>query len=242
MLHNILLAIVQAATEFLPISSSGHLALLSNFMKGQDLFFFTTLHIASLFAVLIFTRKEIFDLLSFKKEFRLMWLYLILATIPAAGVGFFYKNVVERSFSSMIFLGCAFIFTGIVLFLTRFTKTGTKLSVKKAIIIGLAQTVALFPGVSRSAMTISSALFLGVERERAVKFSFLLFIPLSLGAGLLELGEGAYFNVALVISFFICLALSVLFLKLLYVIVKKEKFWIFSFYCIFIGLVTLYNR
>ncbi len=238
MIKDILLAVVQAATEFLPVSSSGHLALISNLISEPDLFFFTTLHLASLAAVIIFTRKEIVNLLSFEKRYRGMWIYLIIATIPAALLGFFFKAEIEKAFSSLLFIGCAFIFTGGVLYFTRFSKTYSDLNIKNSVIIGLFQALALLPGVSRSGMTISSALASGIEREKAVKFSFLLFIPLSLGAFLLEASDGFYFNTNLAVSFFVCLAASLIFLNLLFFIVRKGKFWIFSIYCLAAGLIS----
>lgn len=239
MLNRILLAIIQASTEFLPISSSGHLALVSNLISQPDLFFFIVLHVASLVAVMIFTRKEIGQLLSFNKQYRIMWLYLIIATIPAALCGFFFKDVIEKTFSSFLAIGIAFIFTGLILFLTKFSKIYSNLNIKSSLIIGLLQILALFPGVSRSGMTISSALFLGIDREKAIKFSFLLFIPLTLGALILERGEGLYFDLSLVVSFFVCLILSLAFLNLLLFIVKKGDFWVFSTYCFIIGLISL---
>jgi len=238
MLTEILLAIIQAVTEFFPISSSGHLALISNLISKPDLFFFTALHLSSLIAVLIFTRKEISNLLSFKKEYRKIWLYLIIATIPAGIVGFFLENIVESSLSSFLFLGIAFIFTGIVLFLTKFTKVYSKLNWKNSLFIGLFQAVSVFPGVSRSGMTISSSMFSGIEKEKAAKFSFLLFIPLSLGAFILEL-KNFYFSFSLLISFFVCLILSLIFLNLLVLIIRKNYFWLFSLYCLILGIISL---
>lgn len=237
MINEILLAIIQAATEFLPISSSGHLALVSNLISKPNLFFFTTLHIASLIAVLISTRKEIANLFSFKEQHRKLWLYLIIATIPALLFGFFFKQTIEKTFSSFLFLAIAFLFTGFILFLTKFTTIYSKLNVKNSLIIGLFQVLALFPAVSRIGMTISSALFSGVDREKATRFSFLLFIPLSIAAFFSEAGH-IYLSFSLLLSFFICLVLSLLFLNLLLLIVKREKFWLFSFYCFFIAIVS----
>ena len=114
MIKDILLAIVQAATEFLPVSSSGHLALISNLISKPDLFFFTALHLASLVAVVIFTRKEIINLFSFEKQYRKVWIYLIIATVPAALCGFLFKDAIEKTFSSFLFIGGSFIFTGVV--------------------------------------------------------------------------------------------------------------------------------
>jgi len=241
MLNDILLAAIQAATEFLPISSSGHLALLSNLISEPNLFFITALHLASLAAVIIFTRNEIKDLLTFNKKYRKMWLYLFIGTLPAALAGFFLKDVIENTFSSLTFIGGAFIFTGFVLFLTKFFKTRSELNVKNSLVIGLFQVLALFPGVSRSGVTISSALLLGIEKEKAARFSFLLFIPLSLGAFFLAAKSGFYFNLSLLASFLACFALSLLFLKLLLLVIKKEKFWLFSFYCFLLGLITLFS-
>jgi undecaprenyl-diphosphatase len=239
MLNEIILAIVQAATEFLPVSSSGHLALVSKLISQQpSLFFFTMLHLASLIAILIFTRKEIFELLKFNENGRRTWIYVIIATIPAALVGFFLKDYIESSLNSLLFLGIAFIFTGLILILTRGFGDRVRLSKANSFIIGLFQALAVFPGVSRSGMTISSGLFFGLSRERAAKFSFLLAIPLILGAAVLEIGE-FYFSMSLLISFIICTILSLIFLNVLMKILNKGYFWIFGFYCLFIGILSI---
>jgi len=238
MLIEILLAIIQSITEFLPISSSGHLALVSSLIDKPDLFFFTVLHFASLLAVLVFTRREIIKLISFEEKYRKLWVFLIIGTIPAALFGYFFKNLIEKSLSSFLFLGFAFIFTGLILFFTKFSTERTKLNWRNSLFIGIMQVFALFPGVSRSGMTISSGLFSGLKKEDAVKFSFLLFIPLALGAMLLELGE-FYFSYPLLLSFIITFFLSLIFLNLLYLIVRKDKFWLFSLYCFLIGIISL---
>jgi len=250
MFNEILLSIVQAATEFLPISSSGHLALVSLLLKQQpNLFFITLLHLASLLAVLIFVRKEILALFKFDKAARKLWLYLIIATIPGALVGYFLKDTIESVFGSLLFLGIAFLFTWFVLFSTKFfmKKEHNKTSnIKNSIFIGIFQALAIFPGVSRSGMTVSSSIFSGFDREKAVKFSFLLFIPISLGAFLFEVKDVVFGNLLLnvsvfplIISFIICLVLSLLFLNLLFYIVKKDGFWLFSLYCWLIGILCL---
>jgi undecaprenyl-diphosphatase len=238
MLTEILLAIIQAATEFLPISSSGHLALFANVFSQPSLFYFTILHIASLLAVLIFTRKEIGKLLTFEKKYNKMWLYLIIGTIPAAFMGFFFKSFIETSMSSYLIIGSSFLFTSVLLFSTKYYSGNEKISYKSSIGVGLMQCFALLPGVSRSGTTISTARFFGINKEEAFKFSFLLFIPLSLGAMLLELGN-FYFSWSLLISFFSCFFFSLLFLNLLYNILQKNKFWMFGFYCLFVGIVCL---
>jgi len=243
MLYEIFLAFIQAATEFLPVSSSGHLALVEIIFKQKpDMFFFITLHLASLLAVVIFTRKEIIKLISFNREYRKMWVYLIIATIPAAIFGYFLESKIESSFSSLLFLGLAFMFTGVILLSTKFANVFSEISWKHSIFIGLFQVLALFPGVSRSGMTISAGLFSGLEREESAKFSFLLSIPVILGAFLLELIKTPL-NLSLmyswIIPFFICVLFSLLFLNFLYYIVKKGNFWMFSFYCFIIGILVL---
>ena len=140
---------------------------------------------------------------------------------------------------SFLFLSISFFFTGIILLSTKFIENKReKINFGNALVIGLFQVLALFPGVSRSGMTISSGLFLGIEREKAVKFSFLLFIPLSIGAMILEFGN-IYFSWSLLVAFLTCFFLSLVFLNLLLKIVKRNYYWIFSIYCFFIGCVSL---
>lgn len=239
MLKEIVLGLVQGVSEFLPISSSGHLALISNLTGEPNFFLITVLHLASLLAVLIFTRKELWSLITFQKEYRKWWMYLIIATIPAALVGFFFNSFVENAFASYTFLGIGFLITGFVLLYTKFYETSHKeFDGKKSIIIGLFQTLALFPGVSRSGMTISSGIFQGLNREKATKFSFLLFIPLSIGAFILEFNTGN-FNYNIIVPFLICLVTSIFFLNLLTKIIEKDKFWMFGPYCLLLGLIVL---
>jgi len=237
MLNEVVLAVIQGITEFMPVSSSGHLALVSNLISQPDLFFFTALHIASLLAVLVYTRREIKHLIKFEKDYRRMWVYLITATIPSGIVGYYFKDVIEKSFSSLFFLGLAFFFTGFILFRTKNNNPHKILNAKNSLLIGLAQAIALFPGISRSGMTISSGLFLGIEREKAAKFSFLMFIPVSLGAFVLELGS-FYFNFSLLVAFIVCFFVSLGSLNLLVKIVKKNYFWAFAFYCFLVGILS----
>lgn len=237
MLIEVLLAVVQAATEFLPVSSSGHLALVSNLISFPDLFFFTMLHLASLFAVLVYTRKETWKLISFDKKYKKMWGFLVLATIPAALVGYFFGDFFGAVFESYLVLGVTFFATGLILLSTKDAKTFSKLNWKNSLGVGIAQIFAIFPGISRSGTTISAARFLGVSRDEAFKFSFLMFIPLALGAVILEFGN-AYFSWGLLVSFLVCFGLSLFFLSWLRKVVVGGKFWIFGFYCFLISLVS----
>ena len=245
MLNEIILALIQSLTEFLPISSDGHLALVSNIMGTPNLFFITFLHLASLFAVLIFTRKEISEILKFNKESWRLIKYLIIGIIPAGLVGLFLSDLIESTLTSYLLIGIFFFFTGIIVFSTKFIKPSkNKLSNKSAFSIGLMQALALLPGVSRSGMTISTAMFFGIEKEKAVKFSFLMFIPLALAAFIFETIKYSAEvmtipALTLIVSFTVCFLFSLLFLNLLNYIVKKDKFWLFGIYCFLIGLVSL---
>ncbi len=239
MFVGIFLAIIQSVTEFLPISSDGHLSLFSNLIGSPNLAFIILLHFASLFAVIIYTRKEIWRLLHFKKEDRKYLIYLIIGIIPAGLAGLFLKSIFESQFNSLLFTGVAFIFTGSVLLMTKETKQISKINLTSSIAIGFAQILALFPGISRSAMTISTAKIMGVKNNDAFKFSFLLLIPLTLGAVLLDINQIANFSYLVLIPFLVCFVLSLFCLKLLEKILIANKFWMFSFYCFFIGIVTI---
>jgi len=248
MFEDILLAVIQAGTEFLPVSSSGHLVFVSKLISEPNLFFFSVLHAGSLFAALIFTRNEVKHIIKFDEGYEKWWLYIVAGIIPAALVGFLFKSYIEAAFSSYLFIGVAFIFTGCFLYTTKFRKEHTShMTLKTAIIIGLFQVIALFPGISRSGITITTALLLGIDKEKAIKFSFLMYIPLAFGAvllncvmknGILE-GSDMYVSASLITSFIVCLAASLLFLNLLLHIVKRGKFWIFSPYCLAIGIVSI---
>lgn len=244
MIKEIILAIIQAATEFLPISSDGHLALVSNILGTPNLAFITFLHLASLMAVIIFTKKEIVEIFKFKKESLKLILLIFIGIAPAAIVGYLFSNLIEETLSSYILIGVFFIFTGIVVFSTKYAKQQNKeVDKKSAFAIGLMQVIALLPGVSRSGMTISSSMFLGIDKEKAVKFSFLMLIPLIIGAFSLEFIKhpdtiSSIPFLTLLFSFFVCFILSLFFLRMLNYIVKTEKFWIFGIYCFFIGVVS----
>jgi undecaprenyl-diphosphatase len=245
MLNEIIYSIIQAATEFLPISSDGHLAIASNLLGVPNLFFITFLHLASLLAVIIFTRKEIVDILRFNKESWKLIFYIIFGIVPAVIFGLFFNNFIESTLTSYFLISVFFIFSGLVVFSTKyFQNLKNNLDKKSVFSIGLMQALALLPGVSRSGMTISTGLFFGIEKEKAVKFSFLMFIPLSIGAFLFEFIKypGAIANIpilTLIFSFVLCFVLSLLFLNILNYLVKTAKFWIFGLYCIILGILIL---
>ncbi|MCF6276705.1 MAG: undecaprenyl-diphosphate phosphatase [Candidatus Magasanikbacteria bacterium] len=195
------LGILQGVAEFLPISSSGHLILLSNWLNWSDqgLFFDVVLHLGSLLAVVFYFRKKLLSLLfsifgkteDNKEERRFIFL-LAISTLPAVLVGFLIKDFVENSLRSVLVVAFGLIFWGGVLWFAdwksrhhKTQKTHNDLNWKDTLFIGFAQAIALIPGTSRSGITISAGLLKGMNRKDAASFSFLMSIPVIFGAGLL---------------------------------------------------------
>lgn len=189
-LEAILLGIVQGFSEFLPISSSGHLVLLQKIfgIKEGALTFDIALHLATLVAVMVVYRKKIIEII--KKPFSKLPVYIVLGTIPIGILGLLFNDIIERFFETGATLGVGFIFTGLILMLAenigKKERDLEKMKASDPLLIGTAQAVAMLPAVSRSGMTISSALALGIERKTAADFSFLLSIPAILAAVVLD--------------------------------------------------------
>ncbi len=193
LLQSLVLGLIQGVTEFLPISSSGHLVLFGKIfgLTNVSVFFASMLHLGTLGAVLVVMRREIVEIL--KDLFgRLTWL-ILLATIPAIAFALLLGGLVDRLFSSGESLGYEFLFTGVVLIVAVFVKKGerplAKLRVVDALASGVGQAVAILPAVSRSACSLVPMLFLGVERKAAIRFTFLLSIPAILGSLVLDLKD-----------------------------------------------------
>lgn len=196
----IILAIIQGITEFLPISSSGHLLLPAVLLgwENQGLAFDVAVHVGSLLAVMIYFRNEIASMTvawctqGFSRQqstdSKLAW-WVILATIPAVIIGFLFKDWIELNARTALVIACTTILFGLLLWYADATakrnQSLSSLSWKQALMIGLAQVLALIPGTSRSGITMTAGLMLGLDRESAARFSFLLSIPVILGAGTL---------------------------------------------------------
>ncbi|NCP64733.1 MAG: undecaprenyl-diphosphate phosphatase [Paraglaciecola sp.] len=196
----IVLAIIQGLTEFLPISSSAHLILPSAVLgwQNQGLAFDVSVHVGSLLAVMIYFRHDIVRLLMAwlqqgfsqhqSQDSKLAW-WIIVATIPAIIVGYLLKDFVEGYGRSALVIASTTIIFGLLLWYAdrtaKLTKSMADMSWKNAILIGIAQAIAVIPGTSRSGITMTAGLMLGLDRESAARFSFLLSIPVILGAGLL---------------------------------------------------------
>ena len=264
----IIQGIIQGLTEFLPISSSGHLSVAQHFLGIEEagLLISIVLHLGTLVAVFIAFYKDIWGLikeffLTFRDIFtgrfswnnmndsRRMLFMVIIATlllVPAYFVKDFFTCM--EGDGDIIFEGCAFMFTALLLFLSdacvKGFKTGKDMKVRDAVAVGLFQCVALFPGVSRSGSTITTGLFCGLTRETAVKFSFILGIPAILGGSVLEIKDalesGTEFNIpVLLIGFIVAAAVGVLSIKLVSLVTQKNKFKWFGVYVLILGLLCV---
>lgn len=247
-LEAIILGIVQGITEWLPVSSSGHLMLAHQLLGlKQPVVYDIILHLGSLLVVFGVFWKDISKIVSgvLKKDpFFLKYLGLvILGTIPIGLVGFFFKQEVEAAFNNVTMLGISFLMTAAFLFLSRYPSVKENVfSKKSALLVGIAQAIAILPGVSRSGATISAGLMQGIKREEAARFSFLLFIPAILGATILELPSlGQVENIpALLLGTVVTMVVGWFSLTLLLKIIKHQKFHYFGWYCLGLGLLVLF--
>jgi undecaprenyl-diphosphatase len=233
----IFLGLVQGITEFLPVSSSGHLHLFQFFFRltpslTLDIF----LNTATLFSVIFFFRHQLKFFFSNLK-------YIIVGTIPAVIAGFFAKDYINQVFIDPKSLIFTYLFTTVLLFSTHFLKKSeTQITYKKAFIVGLFQALAILPGVSRSASTIVASLILGLSPAFAFKFSFALFIPVSIGALILGLSDFNSLDLTIssaAIAFIITFFVGLISLKLLKNIVIGQKLKYFGFYTLFLFFLLL---
>lgn len=239
MKNEIILAIIQGITEFLPVSSSGHLALISNLISEPNLFFMVAMHVASLFAILIFLRKDLIKLANVGNKKNWHWYKIILLGIlPAGAIGFFFSDLIDSAINNYFFIGTGFLFTTLILLSSKL-KNGNrkKITIVDSIIIGISQIFALFPGVSRSGTTTSVGMIRKIKPEDAGKFSFLMFIPLMIGAMITKIDE-FYFNWDLGIAFLVCFFVSFASLGLFFKILKHNKFWMFAVWTALMAIIS----
>ena len=253
----IILGIVQGLTEFLPVSSSGHIELgkaILNINTADNLLFPIVVHGATALSTLIVFRKDIFDifkgLLQFRNNESFNYvLKILISVIPVGLVGIFFEDRINALFTgNVVFVGFMLVITGILLTFTYYAKNTTqKVSYDRAIIIGVVQALAILPGISRSGSTISSALILGVDKEKATKFSFIMVLLPIIGATFLKLndysdnptlssGIGPH---GLIIGFLAAFLSGLLACTWMIKIVKRGKLIYFAYYCFFIGLISI---
>jgi len=255
-LQALILGIIQGLTEFLPISSSGHLAIFEKIMgfEGENLTFAIAVHAATVLSIITVFGYEIWKLLQglFKFKWNDETQYiskLLLSMIPVAIVGVCFKKQVEEIFGEgLILVGCMLLLTAALLIFSYYAKSREKsdISFKDAIIIGIAQAIAIFPGLSRSGTTISTGILLGNKKENVTRFSFLMVIIPILGEAFLDLTKG-HFSLsqsgistgALIVGFLAAYVFGTIACKWMLSIVRKGKLIYFAYYCIAIGLITI---
>ncbi len=277
LINAVILGIVQGITEFLPISSSGHLVIFQEIFGMTDieetnLLFDVLLHFGTLISIIVvyykdicYLIKEFFKMLfdigkgKFninKSPYQRLLILIILATIPTAVLGLLFKDFAEKMFSSIRIVGISLIITGFLLWLTNKLKQGKKdernTKYSNALAIGLFQSIAITPGISRSGSTIVGGLFLGFNKEFAIKFSFLISIPAVLGALILHIpdlislinhGQVLTFQlIQYIIGMITAAVVGILSIKFLINLLNKGKFYLFSFYCWLVGVgVIIYS-
>ncbi|MCX8082399.1 MAG: undecaprenyl-diphosphate phosphatase [bacterium] len=237
------LGLIQGIAEWLPISSSGHLAIFHNIygLKG-NISFDIFLHISSLFVIIIFFQKDIRELLNviLKRDFDSynfkLILYISYATVITGIIGFLLRQYIEGITKE--YLPYTYLFTSFLLFLSARKRVQQKIDIKRALFIGFMQSVALLPGISRSGATISAAKITGVEEGEAFRFSFLLAIPAILGAVVLEIKEFERIPLQILIAgFFTSFFVGFVSLWFLKRIVSKDKIYMFGFYTLVVAIV-----
>jgi undecaprenyl-diphosphatase len=253
----ILLSIIQGTTEFFPISSSGHLVLAQKLLNIREpqILLNIVLHLGTLFAIVIYLKEEIKELIIGFKNFLLYpakelktpqirtIFQIIIATVPTVLIGYFFNKPLEKAFGSLRAVSISLLITGLFLFITKFSKEKkNNRLILHPLIIGIFQGMAIVPGLSRSGFTIGVALLLGWERERAAKFSFLIFIPAIIGAFIFEISKIQLYLQNLLIllfGFIMTFIVGILSLTFLMKVIKKGSFSSFSLYCFIIGLLAL---
>ncbi|MEA3414170.1 MAG: undecaprenyl-diphosphate phosphatase [Nanoarchaeota archaeon] len=237
MIKEIILGIIQGVTEFLPVSSSGHLALVSNLISEPNLFFFVMLHVASLLAIVIYFRKDLVKLCSFKKKENQHWYKLIILGIVPAGIGgYFFSSFIDKAIHSYFLIGIGFLVSSLILFSSKIKVGKKKIGLNDSLIIGFSQVLALFPGVSRSGMTTSVGILRKVKPEIAGKFSFIMFIPLMIGA-VIQQYNSFYFSIDLLVASVVCFFVSLTSLGLFFKSLKNGYLWLFGFWTLAMGIL-----
>ncbi len=240
----IILSFIEGLTEWFAISSSGHLAIFKEILHVDPqgfLGFVVYLHFASALSVVVYFWKDIIKLFT-SKDMKYIS-RVILSLIPIAIAGIFLKKYVEDTFNNLFFIGVFFVVCGVFIYSTKYAKERkTKLSISDSLFIGLSQVLAIFPGISRSGMATGSGLILGLKKDEAIKFSFILAIPIIFGAAILE--SSAISNMALpfyvlLTSFTITLLTSLLTIVLLVRIVRHDKFYLFGIYNLILGIILI---
>lgn len=251
-----ILGLVQGLTEFLPVSSSGHLELAKYFLGDtslaeESLLMTVTLHAATALSTIVVFRKDIAEI--FKGLFRFRWneetqfsAKIVISMVPAAAVGLLLESYMEQLFHRQILLvGMMLAITGLLLLLADRARLNNKtVSFSNALVIGIAQAIAILPGISRSGATISTSVMLGIDRERSARFSFLMVVPLILGKMAMDLLSGEILHsriglAPLATGFVMAFVTGMLACVWMIKLVKNSKLVYFSVYCFVIAAIAI---
>lgn len=247
----VFLGLIQGLTEFIPVSSSGHLVIAQSFLdiREDQILFNVILHIGTLIPIFIIFWQDIKDMILLKKEKRKETFYILIAIIPTGIIGVLFEDFFENLFANAYLTAFMLIVTGLILYITEKIEGGEKeveeMKFWQPLVVGLAQGAAIIPGISRSGSTIAASLFQGLNREAAARFSFLMSIPVIGGAGFLQflkVVERAEFNLELkvVLFGFSAAVVSGYFaIKILLKVLAEKKLNYFSYYCWFIAAVVI---
>ncbi|KON29295.1 hypothetical protein AC477_06085 [miscellaneous Crenarchaeota group-1 archaeon SG8-32-1] len=241
----LILAIIQGLTEWLPVSSSGHLVIAQQFLGlNPPLIFDLLLHIGTLVVVIMAFRKDILNILKTlvkrdlsSTEGKLAF-FIVVGSVPIAILGVLFRENIEQLFSNILAVGVALLINGGVLFFSEKRKGNKKMGTLDSILIGIAQAAALIPGLSRSGLTVSTGLLNKIDKQTAFRYSFLLSIPAILGATLFEFRDIAAINIELtsiVVATVLSMIVGYVSLKMLHRIVMSERFHLFAYYCTIVG-------
>ena len=255
-INAIILGIIQGLTEFLPVSSSGHLeiakAILGDGKIGEESMLMTVvLHFATALATIIVFRKDLIaifgGLFQFKNNESFQFsLKIVLSMIPAAIIGVLFNDEIEALFGGALTLvGSMLLVTGLLLFLADKAKASSKqVGIKEAVLIGVSQAIAILPGISRSGATISTAVILGIDKEKAARFSFLMVVPLIFGKMTKVLLSGdiqyeSFIFLPLFIGFIFAFITGLAACKWMITLVKNSQLKYFAYYCFAIGGIVI---
>lgn len=256
-INSIVLGVVQGLTEFLPVSSSGHIEIARALLPGttigkQSVLMTVVLHFATAISTIVVFRKEVGEILNGLLQFKYnehaeFTLKIILSMIPAALVGVLLDEEIEKLFSTnMLLVGCMLLVTGVLLLLAdRAKETDKPVSFLNAFIVGISQAIAILPGISRSGATISTCVLLGIDRAKAARFSFLMVVPLIFGkmakdmlsGEIWEIGEGQ--AAALIVGFIAAFFTGLLACTWMISLVKAANLRWFSWYCFAVGAIAI---
>ncbi len=236
---------IQGITEWLPISSSGHLVVAQEYFGLKPpVIFDVMLHVGTLFVILIAFWKDIAGMLKalaqldFDTEEGKLAVFIVVGSIPTALIGFVFRDIFKSFFNNSLAVGIALLGTGCILYVSKYGKNGREMSYFVAFLIGIAQGIAIIPGVSRSGITIATGLLSKLRKKTIFKFSFLLSIPAVIGAAVTESGDmflAEIEGLTMVLGVIVSMTVGYVALKLLQRLLLKERFHLFAFYCWLLG-------